>query len=477
MAFSLVNKKPKFKVSTELECEVQSHLLKVVGEIPSWISGTLIRNGPIKVTIDGKSNGHWFDGLAMLHAFSFQGNEVSYTNRFLRSSAYKTVFEHGSLSYDGFASDPCRSLFKRFFTFFIPNNEKIPNANVNVTKLADKWVALTEIPLPVLFDPDTLETLGVFNFQDELPKKRCWESAHPHYDPHTNQIYNYLIKYGKKSTYTIYSIDKGSSERKILASIPVDEPSYMHSFAITKNYLILTEFPFVVRPLDLILKGKAFIKNFEWQPERGTRFIVIDRHTGKQVGCYVTEPFFAFHHANAFEDENVLKLDIVTYSDASIITTIDLNCVTAQNYPSTLKRYSLDLKAGKIHSERILSSSCEFPGINEKHDGQKYRFVYLAGFKDKDLVNAECLYKVNTETKECLKWQENGSFPGEPVFLPSPQAKAEDGGVLLTVVMDDKAKCSFLLILNAKNFKEVARVNAPHLIPQGFHGKFFSDDG
>ena len=55
-----------------------------------------------------------------------------------------------------FATDPCRSLFKRLVTTFL--REVSDNANVNISKLGENFVALTEVPLPVMFDPQTLET-------------------------------------------------------------------------------------------------------------------------------------------------------------------------------------------------------------------------------------------------------------------------------------------------------------------------------
>ena len=128
-------KKP-ITVSAEVMEELSNRPLINTGAIPTWLSGSLIRNGPIYVTVDGQTNEHWFDGLAMLHAFSFHNGKVAYSNKFLRTDAYDTVFEKKSLEYRGFAADPCRSLFKRFFTFFIPQEEaKLPNANVNVAKL------------------------------------------------------------------------------------------------------------------------------------------------------------------------------------------------------------------------------------------------------------------------------------------------------------------------------------------------------
>lgn len=253
----------EFLVSAELKEEVTNIALITTGNIPTWLSGTLMRNGPINVSVNGESNAHWFDGLAMLHAFAFHEGKVSYTNKFLRSDEYRTVFEEGSVHYQGFASDPCRSLFKNFLTFFFSKDHPaIHNANVNIAKLADAYVALTEIPLPVRFDPQTLETLGVLNYQDQLPKDKCWESAHPHHDPDQKKSVNYLIKFGLSSTYTFWSLDQESIERTIIAEIPVKEPSYMHSFSVTENYLILTQYPFVVKPLDFIIKNQAFIKNF-----------------------------------------------------------------------------------------------------------------------------------------------------------------------------------------------------------------------
>ncbi len=97
-------------VSLELEEESIRSSLRTEGEIPSWLSGTLVRNGPIVVTIDDKTNEHWFDGLAMLHAFSFDQGNVIYSNQFLRTDAYRTVFEEARMNYSGFATDPCQSM-------------------------------------------------------------------------------------------------------------------------------------------------------------------------------------------------------------------------------------------------------------------------------------------------------------------------------------------------------------------------------
>jgi len=56
--------------------------------------------------------------------------------------------------------------------------------------------------------------------------------------------------------------------------------------------------------------------------------------------------------------------------------------------------------------------------------------------------------------------------------VPSPDARAEDDGALLSVVLDTRAS-SFLLVLEASTFTEIARATVPQTIPFGFHGQYF----
>ena len=54
-----------------------------------------------------------------------------------------------------------------------------------------------------------------------------------------------------------------------------------------------------------------------------------------------------------------------------------------------------------------------------------------------------------------------------------PDGEAEDDGVLLSLVLDAEARRSFLAVLDARTLEELARAEAPHAIPFGFHGQFF----
>ena len=133
--------------------------MPVEGEIPAWLTGSLLRTGPAKWEVGEQTMNHWFDGFAMLHRFGIADGKVSYANRFLQTKAYRAAQEKGEIVYSEFATDPCRSLFSRIVSVFNPKLSD--NANVNLTKLGERWVTMTETPIPVEFDAETLRTVGV----------------------------------------------------------------------------------------------------------------------------------------------------------------------------------------------------------------------------------------------------------------------------------------------------------------------------
>src|ERR1700691_2768566 len=251
--------------------------LPVDGTLPWWLRGTLLRNGPAQFEVGARGYRHWFDGLAMLHRFSFAEGRVSYANRYLRTRAYQGAHETGRISYAEFATDPCRSLFKRVATFF-SSPAFGDNANVNVVRLGDEFLAMTETPLPVRFDPETLQTLGVSE-----PAPGQLTVAHPHRSPRSGELVSYATHFGPLTSYRVFAQRPGE-KRRVIARLPVSRPSYMHSFAITERYAVLVEFPLIVVPLSIPLSGRPFIENYRWHAERGTRFRVIDLESGRLRG-------------------------------------------------------------------------------------------------------------------------------------------------------------------------------------------------
>lgn len=470
-------KNPSSPLKLGIEKEASEKRLKVEGKFPNWLEGVLVRNSAIPIYQEDKQVSHEFDGLAMLHSFTFDEGKVFYTNRFLKSQQYDAVINKGTIQYTGFASQP--SLWQKIQDFFTSSDQEVTNASVNVFKYGNQYVALTEIPLPVRFDLKTLDTLGPFSFQDNLPKSQCWESAHPHLDASADEIVNFLIEFGQQSYYVLYRMKADSPARELIARIPVDKPSYMHSFAMTEHYLILTEFPLVVSPLDLITMHKPFIHNFVWEPQRGTRFLVIERSSGKIISQLVTDPFFSFHHANAYEDGKEIIVDLIASPGISSMRDVfpqASSLADESDWERRLMRYHLSPDKNEISSEILLERHVEFPRLNDKFDGKSYRYLYMTISEDATQENTNLgLCKIDLLTKKIMNWEQAGYCVVEPVFVPFPEGKSEDEGLVLTVIYDTESKRSFLLALDGESFREIARAELPWHIPGSFHGQYFCE--
>jgi carotenoid cleavage dioxygenase-like enzyme len=251
----------------------------------------------------------------------------------------------------------------------------------------------------------------------------------------------------------------------------------MHSFGMSEDHLVLTEFPLVVSPLDLKLSGKPFIQNYRWEPERGLVFHVVEKDTGKLVRTATADATFAFHHVNAFADRDRLAVDVITYPDATIIDQLYLAQLRASapiTATGTLTRFHVPFASDAPVTRRILADvPLELPRINyERHAGKPYRYVWGTGIQTRgDFLDS--IVKIDTETGIIATWHAAGLYPGESVFVPSPSATAEDDGVLLSVVLDIEKELSFLLVLDAASLAEVARATVPHAIPFHFHGNYF----
>lgn len=458
-----------------LDEEVAVDRLRVTGRIPEWLGGDLVRVTPALLDVGGRPLRHWFDGLAMLNAFTFAGGSVGYASRFLRTEAYRQAGE-GKLDMVGFAHDPCRALFKRVTSVFSPPRND--NTNVNLSRLGERYVAMTELPLPVEFDPRTLETVGLVEWKDKLGGQVS--TAHPHLDRESHEFLNYVVHFGRRTAYKVYGVPPGSTSRRQIASIPTSEPAYMHSFGITERYVVLAEFPLVVNPRRLAtsgLAGRAFIDNYEWKPERGTRFLVVERSTGELHGTYEAEACFGFHHVNAFEHGGELIVDLCAYDDPSLIEVLEVERLRAAADPipmGRLRRYRMPLEGGPVHEEELADAMFDLPRINYRSRNEReYRFAYGAGFAGPASEWFDRVVKVDVTNGDVRAWSQDGCFPGEPVFVPAPDAKAEDDGVILSVVLDPPAGRSFLAVIDASTFEERGRAEVPHHIPHGFHGQFF----
>ena len=485
---------------------------KITGTLPPYLRGTLLRNGPARYEVGPTAYRHWFDGQGMLHSFHIDAGKVTYSARFLQSNQYKENVDADRIRVAEFGTpllpDPCQNIFRRFFSFFKPS--RISSANVNVAPVNDKWLAFGEVPILWQFDPSTLETVKGHNYARSSGTSLILNTAHPH-AAGNGEIYNFGVSAGLRPKYNLLRSrlvppDNPDKETKdipdedvtlqseVLCSIPsTSTMSYYHSFAMTENYAILPEMPLKYSLFSagtMHLRQKSFEDCLYWKPDTPTRLHVIDLRTNKELtATYTTVPFFAFHHVNAYEDpeNNRIIMDAVCYPDNEIIKKFYLVHLRSQDTTNTevsfpgshFRRFFIPLEDGNTRKaidvpyDDLTDQGGELPGINRKYKRRKYRYAYGI-----DISAFHGLIKLDVDTKEVKKWEPGeGLYISEPVFVPSPEEKSEDDGVVLSAVIsaDRENKPSFLAVLDAASFTLLAKAEVPCQMATTFHGRFMAD--
>jgi carotenoid cleavage dioxygenase-like enzyme len=462
-----------------VECPVE-------GTIPSWLSGTLFRNGPGQFEVDDQSLNHWFDGLAMLRRFRIEDGTVTVSNRFLRSEEYEHVTREGQLKHDQFGTTAPSSIWDRLTGLMNP--ELTDNASISVDRIGTDPIAITETPHAVEFDAETLETERTVEHNDGL--SLTGSLGHPHYDFETEMVVNMGVEFGPRSEYVLFERPADSHIRRKVGGFEVDRPAYFHSFGLTNQYAVLLESPLRLSPRSL-LRDRPFIEHYSWDDDLVSRFLLFDRQSGEVVSTPRVDPCFVFHHVNAFEEpaESRVVVDVIAFENSDVIQSLSLDRLRSGEGPvpgGELRRYRLPVNDGGIAEQSLFSGPIEFPMINYRAvNTRPYRYLYAAGHTDSlatGLLN--CLVKYDLDTESQTVWSEPGVYPSEPVFVarkPAPKPGMgetdEDDGVILSVVLDTRVDRSALLLLDAASFSELARVELPTVFPFGFHGQWYADDG
>jgi carotenoid cleavage dioxygenase-like enzyme len=111
-------------------------------------------------------------------------------------------------------------------------------ANTNVIYFNGKLLACKEDSPPYAMDPVTLETIGLWDFDGQLPSLTF--TAHPKQDPATNELlcFGYEARGDGTPDVCYYSINPDGKFTEIVWLVsPV--VAMIHDFAVTKNWVCL----------------------------------------------------------------------------------------------------------------------------------------------------------------------------------------------------------------------------------------------
>lgn len=480
----------------------------VEGSIPAELEGTLLRNGPGLFEVGGKKIPQPFDGDGLLAIFAFKGGRAFFANRYVRTEGFVREQQAQRLLYRGAFSvgNPTGGWFYNPFDLSVKGI-----ANTGVVRWGGKLLALYERDLPYEVSGPALRTLGqTVSVPSEAPYFGAHYRVLQEADGSRRLVAFNAAERGADNRVNVFEYDEAM---RLLHRTEVDLPDaafgFFHDFLATPSHYIFLESPM---SLDLwkvateYMLGKACIAEcIKWDaPNRQTKIHLIPRpgSSGSQGAAgrrefVAPQPFFSFHHANAFETaDGKVVLDTVANLDG---VDFSANFETGPSYyddnegRGTLTRLVIDTKTGAVSQHRLMDRACEFPCVAPSVVGRPHTHMYMVGSR---FPGADAWGAPQTVVKVSLAPETGASqpcstaatatdvyFPGrhafaqEPIFVPRPGGTAEDDGWVMTLVYDAEQQRTQLAILDARNLSAgpVATIRLPHALPFGLHGSWTAD--
>ena len=480
------NKEDWSSAYKNVEKELTNESLNISrGENIKDLNGTLLRNGPGILERGGQWVHHPFDGDGMITAIKFENGKPSLTNKFVKTKGYLEEQKSKKFIYRGvFGTQKSGGILNNALDLKFKNI-----ANTHVVKLGNEVLALWEAAGPHALDPNSLETIGLSTLKGVLKPNEAF-SAHPKIDLNSKLSPELLVTFGvqtgPKSTIRLMEFTNAGEncgELLLDRKDKFDGFAFLHDFAITTNWAIFLQNAIDFNPLPFVMGQKGAAQCLKSNPNKKAKFFIIPRESGLfrgQPSLVIDAPEgFVFHHVNAYEKDTKIILDSIFYNDfPSVGPDENFRDIDFEKYPEgKLKRSTIDLKKKTTEVETISEQCCEFAMVNPKNLGLKASFSWMASTYQK-LGNAplQAIKKINLVTKEEILWSAGPSgFVSEPIMVPSKKSSKEDEGFLFILLWNGARRGSDLVILDAKDLKELAIYELPISIPHGLHGSWINN--
>lgn len=312
-------------------------------------------------------------------------------------------------------------------------------------------------------------------------------------------------------------------------------PTKLTSFAISEYHVIIPihslRYPKHRQPAMMNSHGRVhgivdgMEESLEFEEHSDTLFYIISREYGQLVAVYRSEAAYMESVVNAFEstDHQSIYLDALVSTAPPLIRTIEAlrrhdthhfeqEAIHAAKSATLLRRYCFsrlgeemarfDGAAGQlpVFPLALFHQLTDYPlqasVLPLPVTGAPYRYCYglsvdrdnrgRPGFLPNALVKCDLAAPIKSQ-----QWHRAGYYPSPPVFVPrsdlaySPSTPAvtrrayqssmsEDDGVLVLVALDVMGQRSLLIVLDAKDLRELARYVLPRALPLTYSRPWFS---
>jgi len=501
---------------------------QVTGSVPEWINGSWYRNGPGIIHFEKQTVNHWFDGMALAKRFLIQNGKVSYVSQLIEGQSKCKNVKAGKIVVSEFGTPATHQGLEKVIKM-VTGPDLTDNCLINFMCAGRHLMAITEGNTAIQLDPNTLDTMKILDLSKYFPvhvmgshplhdvdQKLSWTFTSSILDHGHTKYHLVSIPGAKADLSTDLTCKQVLENCKVVNSINAASrfsPSYHHSFSMTRENAIFVEMPLRLDISSLAtahLVGKSCVDCMQVQENLQTTIHVVPKHKNKKHELtYQCEPMYIWHYVNTYEDDGHLVLELCAYKGADFHKKyyIDDLLLPPSEYAEKFRERShriirMVLPLSKKPTAQVgdnlvelswtsctatlmkdnmvnltsetICEGADFPVINENYRGLDYEFFYSPG--GEYLPPGDMLCKVSTKTKrKTHEFKEKDCWFSQPCFIPNPEKSAEDQGILISSVNHANGN-PFLLMLDAEDFTEVARVHFDANIPPDIHGVFISNE-
>ncbi|WP_034213469.1 carotenoid oxygenase family protein [Actinoplanes subtropicus] len=447
--------------------EDDAYDLDVAGQIPADLAGALFRvSANPRFQPRNTDRYHWWEGDGMVCGVYLRDGKAAYRSRWVETASMRVEVGAGEAIYSGFVNGGTAGRLPEG----APPAKNVANTNVGL--FDDHLIVYYEGGLPHHLHPETLETLGTYNFHGGIDVL-C--TAHFKIDPDSGDM---LFFAATGPVVTWYRADAKTGHVIDSHAVDIGVPVLMHDFAMSETYAIFFVTPAQFR-LDLVGQGRPGVVWDESATPDGVRIVLLDRRTHQVTWHDVGGQFANTHFFNAYEQAGELIIDGHRITRLGTPTgRLDAPLGSHEWFPPALPyRWRIDLRTGRASEEPVSGIAGEFPRINDAYTGRRHRYGYFVttrGLAADTMTDGLARHDYLLDTTTVVEGPDGLTNPSEPVFVARAAARAEEDGYLLTIWWNRATDRSELLIHDAADLRRepLARVKLPARIPFGFHGNW-----
>jgi len=504
------------------------HDLEVTGQIPDDIDGTFFRIQPDHRFPPLYDSDIHFNGDGNVTAIRISNGKAHFKQRYVHTDRYNHETKHG------------KALFGKYRNPYT-DNEAVKGvirtaANTNVFFWRGMLLATKEDGPAYAMDPDTLETIGRYDFEGQVLSPTM--TAHPKFDPKTGEMVCYGYEVSLQTPLLFYypqptcqssvfetrqltppqaggNGNDGSRDIVVYTiscdGIKTSESWYkapfcgiIHDCGLSANYLVLPMTPFKCSPSLLA----ASQNHWSWDPSEDQWYGVVPRRGGPpdSIKWFRSTNAFQGHTVSCYETQtpggggglsNTVKIVFdLTIADGNVffwwppVDTPPGTVSTRNKLQNSTTRWVLD-PAAQTNSwidpvEERREFSGEFSRIDDRFTAVKYNHYWQAvidgakpynaakcGSPAGGLFNTLGHFTWDNTTTETYWAGECGTFQ-EPAFIPRAGSSEEGDGYIVVLLNHLDELRNDVCIFDAREIKKgpVAVVHLPFKLRLGLHGNF-----